>query len=1008
MEEKIPGFDLIRLLGISGPNVVFLARQQFMNRLVAVKTVQLAENSADRQQMLHREAEIVGSLVQPNILPLFDFVELDGRGFAVYEFMEGGSLRERIGKGRIDVDEVVRMMEQVARALEFAHQHGITHADLKPDNILLSSDDQPKVADFGIAIDERQPSLPSADPVLRGTPRYMAPEQIQRGDSRLGPAIDIHAFGIVLYELLTGRPPYLAASTPDTFEQICLHAPVPPTRINKAVPRDLETICLRCLAKNPSARYPSAEAVAEDLRRFQSGQPIRGRRVLAWERLKLWIKRNPAIFGLWMASMFVIAFTLYSFSVQYLATMKALEFATHNESRRHAEWVASLQNASEDLVPLIVTSAADDWKSLSPLIRSGLQNSDLAPKDRTRFQLALLHEQPELLADLSSRAMMAEPKEFFMIVNTIEKRKATIPRDLWQKHLLELSSVRVRSSEDLPVAFRKWIAWVFYRGSVRIDERQCRLMVTELLKSNPIHLSTWIRMLGPNTDQFVVPLVDAYSEASRPLEHRRLAAWLLARFASHDPQRLIQSMLSADEHDFLSFLAPLEKHEKVAIDLLCAVLRRKPSGGERAPREFDCEKRTNAALALCKLGEFEPVWPLLQHTVDPSLRSNLIHRFRSAEIDLQVFIDRLRVETDVTVRRALWLVLGEYPADGLTQSEIESLIEFAQSSFRTDPDAGIHSACEWFLKQWRTELPSVGTSDASIGDAISGHRDWFINSQLQSFVVARGPVDVLMGSPDDEPRRQSWETITTCRIERSFAIAMKEVTAEQYQRFLPDGGQVSNPAFGPQLPARFVKYLDAIRYCRWLSEQEGIAEEEMCYPPLEEIKDGMIPYANYLSRTGYRLPSEAELEYSIRAGASTQFGFGDFKKLLPKYAWYFRNSNNRPSMVGVLKPNDLGLFDSLGNVFEWGQEYSKHNFVDDKFRNRRKVDVEDLTPIVAANRTRIVKGGAFQEHEDSLRCAFRESLPVIGKTYNTGIRLARTLPNSKPSSANKASNADIE
>ena len=257
--------------------------------------------------------------------------------------------------------------------------------------------------------------------------------------------------------------------------------------------------------------------------------------------------------------------------------------------------------------------------------------------------------------------------------------------------------------------------------------------------------------------------------------------------------------------------------------------------------------------------------------------------------------------------------------------------------YRTDPDPGIHGAIDWLLRPDRRgpeprkfawgQGEALRALDVELGKLPPVDRRWTVSSSGQTFTILPGPIEFTMGSPPFEAgRNRATEVLHRRRIPRSLAVATKKVTVAQFRRFLNDvqvryPGVVTHtylPRYSPDDdgPIVGVNWYDAAMYCRWLSELEGVPEEQMCYPPILEIKPGVALPANYLSRTGYRMPTPAEWEYACRAGTATSRPFGDSEELLREYAWYVQNSNDRAWPVGQLKPNDLGLFDMLGNGFE--------------------------------------------------------------------------------------------
>ena len=289
----LSGYEVQDELGRGGMGVVYRAWDQRLHRPVAIKML-LAGDFArpDERERFEREAEAAAGLRHANIVQVYHVGDLEGRPYFMMEFVEGGSLAERLAVAPLAAGQAAALLATLAEAVQAAHDRGIVHRDLKPGNVLLTADGTPKIADFGLArrLDDRAGLTRSGIPL--GTPNYMAPEQALGLTHSIGPAADVYALGAILYEALTGRPPFRADTTAETLRQVVEQEPTPPSRWNAKVPRDLEVICLKCLRKEPHRRYPSAAALAEDLRRFERGERITARPSGPLERSVRWLGRR--------------------------------------------------------------------------------------------------------------------------------------------------------------------------------------------------------------------------------------------------------------------------------------------------------------------------------------------------------------------------------------------------------------------------------------------------------------------------------------------------------------------------------------------------------------------------------------------------------------------------------------------------------------------------------------------------------------------------------------------
>jgi formylglycine-generating enzyme required for sulfatase activity len=434
-----------------------------------------------------------------------------------------------------------------------------------------------------------------------------------------------------------------------------------------------------------------------------------------------------------------------------------------------------------------------------------------------------------------------------------------------------------------------------------------------------------------------------------------------------------------------------------------------------APPEKKLERtkqQANIGVGLLVMDRGEKVWPLLKHSPDPTLRSFLIERLGSGGVDARMLLARLDQERDDSIRRALLLSLGEYGLDRLPPTEWQKLLPRILDLYRNDPDPGIHGAARWLLRKWEAEEKIKEIDAASrVASAPGGKRGWSVNSQGQTMLLIPKPREGMFWMGEGEERHQQ-------QLGHAFALSSEDVTVEQFQRFR--AAYQPNKQYAPtkECPAIEVSWYEAAAYCNWLSQREGIAEAQWCY----EIKKGAAPalaastvsllgsplgprpllaaalvfprrtdqdddYGNqvkikagYLELRGYRLPTEAEWEYACRAESTVGYSFGEPAELLERYGWFARNSLGQTHPCGELKPNDLGLFDMHGNVWQW-----THGAYIAKFEGKK----DDRGELVAGASARVHRGGSWGGGAGLCRAAFRGGIAPGNRDYFLGFRLAR-------------------
>ena len=1048
----LPGFEIDAQLGRGGMGVVYRARNLALGRPVAVKMI-LGGRYTDpmAQARFLVEAEVIARVSHPRVVQVFEFGRCDGQPYFVLEYVGGGSLADRLKRGRPAPRGAAALVAELADGVAAAHQKGVVHRDLKPANVLLTDAGEPKVTDFGLA--KTGESDITATGAVMGTPSYMAPEQAAGRTAEGGTPADVYALGAILYECLTGRPPFKADTGVATIQLVLTRDPDRPRTFDPTIPRDLETVCLKCLAKEPARRYATAAELAADLRAYLAGRPIAARPVGAAERAWKWVRRNPGrAAALTAAVLVLVGAAVAGFEVR---RQREADRVAAAEQLREQEVAAERQRADDRI------AAEEKRQAEVRATRAAARVKALATAETTRL--------PELIPELDELRDVAEPQVLDLAARPPTPRADRHAQLLLARwgHTAELQKLtggfpayfesappdelvvvidlmtadagqRARHVEAMwawagidgeTLARRLRAAAVCARGAAA-DPRWLKLapaVAGWLARENPALADGWAWAFEPVRGHLVPHLMRRYpdlltrvrggtlppDELLTATAELQTTVHLLAKYTHDRPPDLAELAVVADAAHVTLFGDAVRANRAAVVPLLTAELARRPVPGW-VPDLMNAEpllvaearRRGYAAAALVALGDGEAAWPAFRYPadLDPTARSYLVQRLAAVGADPRVLAARFNADPDVSAKQALLLALGEYPWDRLPFDTFNPFAARLVALYRDHPDPGLHSAIDWLLRQRWGFAKAVEAADAELAKAaraakgakpVGPNRGWYVNGQGQTFAIIRGPVEFRMGSPvtepgrPREPGREDSELPHHKRIGRRFAVGTREVTVAEFLRFRPKHTWPKEYSPDPDGPAVGVNYYDACAYCNWLNRQEGVPGPEWRYGSNgdEEYAEGMQIWAGRLARTGYRLPTEAEWEYAARAGAMTARYFGRGDELLGRYAWSLRNSGERAWPCGRLRPNDLGLFDALGNAYEWVEDAALI------YLPQLAEDEEVKKFLVVGRATpRVLRGGAFDNQPRFHRGAFRMYQPPSMRAFAGGFRVARTLP----------------
>ncbi|MBU6294446.1 MAG: protein kinase [Planctomycetes bacterium] len=984
---RIGSFEVLRLLGAGSNGSVFLAREDGTGREVALKVLRAGrEDGTGEAEGLEAEAKVQANLKAGGFVRLLSVGKSPRGPWLAMEYCAGGTLAGWVARRALAPRQAAGIVLELARSMGQAHAEGMVHRDLKPGNILLRRERLPgdcpghddlRIGDLGLArIMGDGPLELSAE--LVGTPLYMAPEQAERG-GQVGPAADVHALGVILYELITGRVPFQGAAVAEVVAQLIRDEPVSPRLLVPSCPRDLEQVCLKCLSKESSGRYRDGLALAADLEAFLEGRPVSARPPGALENAIKWVRRKPAAATAWAMGL-LLAISLVAGSLT-VARMTVLA-DRRQEEERVGGLLRALLSASADGAADILAALRGGGETARRMARDWLADPGIDVRGRGALALFLYPENAtaEILLGI---AKSGEPGLLSIMAGAFASHppEQEVVKSFW-------GAIRDSEGTGPVLGVASMLATLDPTNAAweSLDSR----VANELLAETPARARVFASLLAPRAG----PLLDVVGGMAAkpdvsPVE-QAAAYQVIAALVGDDPERVVDRIMRSRA----PLPGPLIPALKTDRERALAAI-----GRWRATPLEPAREAALHAMAIA-LGDAESL-RALAYRPDPTVRTELIRLLHTAVPDPAELAAWLS-HGDPGVVSGIALALGDYDAGTLTRRLGKSLGRFLEA-FRSHPDPGVHGALEWLLRRRFGRGREV--DEALVGHAApgaAGGRGWRAGPGTASWLEVRGPVKldgsalVLPAKTDVIIANGAMPRAAEVVIPRSFAIATKLVTRREYRLFrseLPPG----NDDLHPDAPVRGVSLSDAFAYCRWLSAREGIAEDQMAVP------DGSLGLLampkGFLSRPGYRLPTDWECEYAWRAGTTSRWHWGTDGLMLDRYGAYPGGISVAPEAVALARPNAFGMFDMAGaNTWQWSLTCGGTRLVDP-----RKTIVDDepwqfsgqAAGYTPTDRL-LMRGTSLLSMPELSASSYRGLLSPMGQNEVMravfGIRLARTLP----------------
>ena len=954
-------YRVIKQLGEGSFGRVFLARDEKLDRLVAIKVAKKAFKDAERLKSFFEEARILASLDHPHIVPVYDVGSSEVEGvFFISKFIDGVSLAQKIKQGGCSLDDAIARVLMVSEALGHAHEKGLVHRDVKPDNILLDQLGKAHVADFGLAL---KVDFSNKQTEFTGTPAYMSPEQAGGIGNLVDQRSDIFSLGVVFYELLCGERPFQGSNIAEIIDSVIKADFILPSKINPNIPQGIEQICCKALCKNKENRYGSANEFSADLKSYLDSC----KQSLNPQKLNVNYK--------------LVAALLCSCAIFLCLTAWLIHRGYEADLNGKAKAMVAAVFLGEGKSLELALEKSDEFISRTSLIyRHELAGMDKSDPRRMKALLGLGCGNPELDQELCELMLKASVPDFLVVRKRLEPFKQMLIEGVVQKfkkadpdELLKLGGT---------VAF--WIP-----GHPILDSYLPQI-TDKLLVQNKVFLVEWAEVFWSVKDNLNPLLISRIKNIEIESSQRDFATGLCCEFLRSDSAQLFDLMEVSDPRNARVILAKMIPLKEEVLQFAKSLRESKLEMAGFAKNLKFQDRQGIAAAIQISLGE-DAGFSVFSFSSDPTSKSKCQLLLGQLNVSPAIVVEKINSTADISSKSAMVVALGDLDLDSI---DLESKSKWKSgflALYANSPEAGLHGALDWLLrKRWNMGKECDLVCESLKSKTVPGNK-WLVNSMGQTFVILDGPMKFQIGSPLDEPLRYEAERMHERGIVRSIVVAQKEVTLNDFLALMPQQRYIEKYSKTPDTAMICISWYDSARYCNLLTEKEfGVSE--CVYLPNDQglYEEGMRIVDEPLKKKGYRMPTEAEFEFFYRGGSMAMFNHGSDIRLTDRYSVYFANSKDQAWPVGSLRPNEFGLFDTGGNVFEWCLEayepYPNLNLLDeDAFMGSQNKKI--MTSI-----SRVMRGGCFYNQIGSLRNADRNGAKPDDRSNSRGLRLVRSLP----------------